>query len=287
MEAIISSIIGAAVGSFITWWTTRQKPHYIICTEEYRRRFHLRIPETRILFRNTPVEKLGIVTLSFRNAGTRAIEQPDITIRLDEKIQILNVFTTISPERYVAKSQQDPDNQLTENNNKEQTIPIQHRIDRNFVKVSIDRLIPHKTNRETVTVDVFADGEIEALAVFGNGVLHDGTAWVLQHKSWKKMRQKTSRVLAIASNTSLIILFILFMVYLYQRIFLRMLPYLNTSSIRQWLDDPLLWVLLSWAIVTFAGHLIGAYQGFGKLIYLPFTSRAFEVWLVKRPKSTE
>lgn len=41
MEALISSIVGALVGGFFTWYVNRRRPHVVVCEEEYLGEFYL------------------------------------------------------------------------------------------------------------------------------------------------------------------------------------------------------------------------------------------------------
>lgn len=282
MEAIIGSIVGALVGGFFTWFLSRRKPQLIICNEEYSGRFYLDVPDAVIMFRDIAVKNLGIVRLSFRNTGTQCIEKPNLTVRLDEAVEILGVSEKITPERSES-NYAITNNESIHNTQKAITTSIKQ----NSVNMNIDRLLPYSINEETMTLDIFTNGRTEDLEVLGSGILKDGTGWAVTLKSWSKTQEKTSKILGWLSFSSLTILFMLILTYFYTRLFTPIKQFVSSEAFNKWIYDPFLWLVIIASLLTLVGHLYGGLRGFGMRIPLPFSLRSIEIWITKRRTRTK
>lgn len=282
MIAILGSIAGALVGAFVSWLINRKRPHYIFCEEEYKAHYDWQgVPETKIMLRDTPFAVLGLLDLRFRNMGSMAIESPKITVRLNEKAQIVNAISKITPERVELKKSE---SEQTEENLPAKRTPVSIAINKNSVDLSIDYLIPFNTNRETVAVEVFTDGKIENVQILGNGVLRDGSAWAVLYKSKEKVYAKKYKIVTLISVSSLLILLVLVVVNIY----LYIPQILSTSGVQtvlnQWIVDPLFWVLAGWLMVTLGGHLYLGWKGTYMNIPVPFTTKELVIGFWRRRK---
>lgn len=236
MEAFISSIVGALVGGFFTWYVNRRRPHIVVCEEEYLGEFYLDVPETAIIFRGTPVEKLGLLRLSFRNSGTHAIMNPSMIICLDDDSTILGCSEKFLPER---NDSSEGSSELQAEANRQQYF-IKSSVKKNQVHLSVDRLLPYTTNEEKIVLDVFTKGEVKNVEALGSGVMQDGTGWSVALKPLKKLQERTSTL----SVSSFIILCVLFIICFYLRLWPHVVTFGQSEAFDQWARDPLLWALI-------------------------------------------
>jgi hypothetical protein len=284
MEAIISSILGAVVGGVIAWLVSRRKPHHIICDEDYRGVFNLEVPETSIMFRGAAVEELGLLRLKFRNNGSQTIEKPNIVVRVDKDIKILDTKLDFFPERIDLKFEENSESQSDKGKNNIE-LPVKTIIDKNSVEIKLDRIIPYSTNQETVSLDIFTEGETEKMEVLGSGALKDGTAWAVIFKPWEEVQRKLSRRVSLLSLFSILISLILLLIYVFKLLPTNFLSVSTWDNFKKWLNDPLLWIFSGWLILTIAGHLYGGFKGIVMMLPIPFSEKALYLNISRRRKS--
>ena len=282
MGEIIGAIVGALLGGFFTWLLTRRRPHHIVCDEEFRGTFALGVPETRILYRDVPVEKLGVIRLNFRNVGSQVIESPRLTVRLDEDVQVLDVLASMSPERGIVGFEDQREAQSGEGTS-QQELPVKTIVKTNSVQVLADRLNPYSLNQETVTVDIFAGGEIKKVDVLGSGVLRDGTGWSVSFQPWREIQARRVRRMNVFNKVNFYALLLLGITYLIWRPPLGILS-INMSTASGWLRDPILWILVAWGLLFLAWAFYWGLRGWVLYLPMPFFGRRVRISFERRQR---
>lgn len=275
MGEIIGAIVGAVLGGLFTWFLTRRRPHHIVCDEEFRGTFALGVPETRILYRDVPVEELGVLRLKFRNTGSQVIESPKLTIRLDDDVRVLDALGAVFPERGVVAFEDQREDQLAKDA-LQQRQSVQTAVKVNAVQVSLDRLNPYSLNQEIVTVDVFGKGAITKVEMLGSGILKDGSGWSVSYQPWREAQRRRARIITAFVGVNFIALFLASIAYLIWQPLTGILS-LNTVAAYAWLRDPLLWVLVVWGLLLLAFMFYMGLRGWWLALPMPFLGRRVRI----------
>jgi len=280
MGEIIGAIVGAILGGLFTWFLTRKQQNYIICDEEYRARFALGMPEARILYKDVPVEELGILTLKFRNTGSQVIENPKMTVRLNEGVQVIEAFPSISPERGFIGFEEQQESE-SEEDACQRYSPVEISLKNDLVQVSVDRFNPYNLNQETITVDMLAEEAIKTVDVLGSGTLSDGTGWSVRFQPRKELVERRVRRVNLVNRVVLLLWFFFSIIYSVWRPPLGILS-VNRSTAIQWLSDPLLWILAAWVLLWIIWAFYWGLRGFYLSLPIPLFKRrvqvSFEKW---------
>jgi len=282
MSEVIGAIVGAVLGGLLTWLLTRKRPHHIVCDEDFRGTFALGVPETRILYRDVPVQELGVIKLTFRNISSQVIESPGLTVRLDKDLQVLDTLASMLPERGVVGFEEQQEGQSGEGTF-QQEFPVKAVVKANSVQLLVDRLNPYDLNKETVTVDIFAAGEIKDVNVFGSGVLRDGTGWSVSFQPWKEIAARRRRRMSMFVLGNSFALLFLSIAYLIWRPPLGILS-INRTTASRWLSDPLLWILVAWGLLLLIWGFYWGLHGWIINLPMPFFGRRLRISFERRQK---
>lgn len=262
------------MGGLFTWVLIRKQPNYIMCEEELSYRISLGLPETRVLYRNLPVETLYMLRLKVHNAGSSVIENAKFIIRLNKNIRILGSSGGISPERDSSESSC-------------QIVVKDHE-----VHVLLDRIFPYTLNQDTVHVDIFSDEEIEVLNTFGSGVLKDGSGWSIKYQPRKPQYIRFLGVWWTAPPTKREGAYLIFTIVNFLALLIATITYLfwrpptgvfsiNSYALQMWFGDPVLWIITGWIVLFLAWAFAMGLHGWSLPIPMPFLGRVIHIKFVR------
>jgi hypothetical protein len=260
MAEIIAAIIGALIGGLFALLLSRKRPSYIVCEVQYQGRFSLPFSETRILFRDNPIDELYLTRLSFRNMGTQVLEKPAFTVKFRNVPHVLGVSVDVSPDRAL-----------------DDTLLCETAVQENVIRLEPTIFYPYQLNQEVLTIDVFTRSDAAIAGVIGHGVNRDGTGWSVRFGgSWVSIP-----LLGAVAPTRKALIYGLGMYFVFLLTIVMLIGYLgwhvlsgliivNAAYFRTMLRDPLLLVILVWSVIIFSVAFTLALRGWFLPIPLPF-----------------
>jgi len=279
MDEIIGAIIGAVLGVILTWYFTRRRPTRVLF--DWIRRYHivLDLPDTKILYRDTPLEKLYVLGLSAHNTGFQVIENPKFVLRLQEGIRILGASAEVSPDR--------------------EGVDCRVSIRGNEVEFTLNRLYPYSLNQELALINLFSDSELSELSVaqiYGNGVFQDGTGWSTHYRPTKAKYIPLLGMSFYPPEGREIIYVTLTAIGFVELVgatiaCLLLNPPIGILSVdfhalQLWLNNFWSWLWLSSLVFFISWAFAMGLRGWVLPIPMPFLGRAIHIWFVRtrRPK---
>jgi len=158
MLEILTTIIGVILGAFASWLIQRRKPTYVPFEIQGSTGIILKLPDTKITYRDIALEELYLTRIRAYNAGTQVIENDaKFIIKTYEDSNILGATAEILPEREEAE--------------------CRTKTERGKVEVVTNKLLPYSLNHESLYINIFSDSKLTIKQVEGYGVFRDGTVW--------------------------------------------------------------------------------------------------------------
>jgi hypothetical protein len=305
MAEIIAAVVGVLLGTLISWLRSRSRPHYLVCEDYFRARIALGgkpwdwsvswyagkqgsialeagLPQTKVLYKDQPVNVLSVLRLRFRNTGERIIDHPNVMVKLDESTRILGCAIHLEPER--------PDVGGVENIQSERAIAQRDSnsriVEPNKVAVTLESLYPHSAAEEVAILDIYCSGEIQNPEVSGQGRFQDGSVWATKFEPWQESRKRVRRRVSLFNLANVLGLLVLCAVYMIWQPPLGLVS-IHLSAMAAWASHPLFFVLATWLVLLVGYAFYMAMRGWYLALWLPFLGRDLVVSLRRRrPKKT-
>ena len=311
MAEVIAAIVGVVLGTVVTWWISRYRPHYILCEEAFRVRLavgkslgakslswtstekgllaldvDIGVPYTEVRVKDTPVETLVVQRLKLRNVGQKLIAEPEVHVQLGQTATILgcDVYSDFE----LSHSEAEGDSVVSlEPLTPQQSVPCPTIIDRNQVTVTLKPLYPYKANRQVVILDIICAGDTGTPVVQGQGVFQeDQSVWTVKFEPWELSRARIQRRVRIFNNVSTVGLFFAIIAFLVWRPPIGILT-ISTASAVRWASHPLAIAMISALLVYFCYAMYMGMRGWSLSLPLPSLKRKMVVYFARARKKTK
>jgi hypothetical protein len=301
MFEIVAAIIGVVLGAIATWWLNRSRPLFIVCEDSFRARlaiggelwdwtsewrsgkeqslvsFGIGLPETKMLFRETPINTLSVLRLKFRNTGHVVVNEPKIDILLADSAIILGCDIHLEPEQIKSR------NLNTENENKLEKSTITPELiyfEKNRIALTLENLYPFGINQEVTILDIFCNGEIGDINVSGRGVLQDGLIWAVKFEPWLESRKRVVKNVGRFNSINILGLLIAILGYIVVKPPLDLLTF-NSRAWEHWIGNIWFTVIAAWLVLFLTYAFYMAMKGWYLNLRLPFIKRRLVIALEK------
>jgi len=302
MFEILAAVIGVILGAAISWWLSRTSPLLIVCEDSFRTRltiggepwewtfrwhtsgkeqslvsFGIGLPETKMLFKETPINTLSVLRLKFRNAGHIVIPKPKIYIHLSETAKILGCDIHTEPEQI---SSQNLDIKSENKTEKDTISPEQTEFQHNTAIVTLDNLYPFNMSQEVTIVDLFCNGEIGETKVFGRGVLQDGAIWMVKFEPWLNARKRITKNVQLFNQINILGLLIAIVGYFIVKPPFNLIV-INEFFWKEWSSGYWFTAVVVWLLSYIIYMFYMAMKGWAINLKLPFINRRLFIALEK------
>jgi len=277
MYEIIGAITAAIIGGILTWYLGRRRPTHVIFDSDVLYSITLDLPETKILYRDTPLKQLYMLQLKAYNAGSRVIEKPKFVIKLQEGIRILGAHVNVVPER--------------------EGVNGQIFIKDNEVEISLNRLYPYSLNQELMILQLFSDSYLcsqQIYQIYGNGIFQDGTGWSTRYLNAQTKKIPFWHVWFYPDKKEVVYFVITLVGFVGLLAVIAISLFMNPPSsilsivaLRIWLSSFWAWLLIGSVTAFILWALAMGFRGWVLPIPIPFTNRMIRIRIVKIHQPTE
>lgn len=306
MYEIIAAIIGVVLGGIVTWWLNKSRPLFIVCEDSFRAlltiggkpwewtsewrsgkeqslvSFGIGLPDTKMLFREMPINTLSVLRLKFRNTGHVVIDEPKIDIYLGESANILGCDIHLEPEQIRLQNINRENEKMFE---KSKVTPEAINFEKNKIALTLKNLYPFSINQEVTILDIFCNGEIGDIRVSGRGVLQDGLIWATKFEPWIVSRKRIVKNVQRFNKFNYLGLLIALLGYLIFNPPLGLIT-INSRAVGQWTNNIWFITIVIWLILNLAYAFYMGMAGWYLGVRLPFIKRrlvvAFEKIIPKK-----
>ena len=271
MLQLLNTIISVALGALVTWYLSRRRPTHVPFEILGTTGIILKLPETKITYRNIALEELYVTRIRAYNDGSQVIENnAKFIIEVSEDSTILGATAEIFPERKDAE--------------------CRTKIYTGRVEIVVNKLFPYALHHEELIINIFSDSKVMIKRVEGSGVFRDGTAWGASSPKNPKEKwipgvgylvspttRRESVLLLVTVAAFLGMLAIMLMSFLFHP----PSDVINFTALQLWFNNYWAWLMLGSLVGFLFWSIAMGFHGWRLRIPIPFTGHSVDIKFVK------